>query len=257
MDKATFDNGVKELTERLQAVQKAIGASGICSVAIVQGEITAMDLLVREALSKENKSPQPLNNDGSIFHSTDKGIIVIDDILTSDSIPGLPEMQQSLTIRPESNVYLSSEQLEKSLILQKLIKEGKLVHGRAPIEPAKAVVKKEDVEVPILNEEVKAYLNKLKAKENQSPQPLKGANAVAEMGNTFQLGMLPDLQAGSIQVDYGKFIGTEEAGEGYLEDVEVPILNKEVKDYLNKLRAKENGYRTNEDYSHTGFLQID
>jgi len=55
MDKATFNKRVEELAERLKVVQKAIRESGMSSQAQMQGEVTAMDLLVLAYLTSEPK----------------------------------------------------------------------------------------------------------------------------------------------------------------------------------------------------------
>jgi len=60
MDKTTFDQRVVELTERLQAVQKAIKESGMSVDAQRQGEFIAVDLLVRAAIVDETDKKEQI-----------------------------------------------------------------------------------------------------------------------------------------------------------------------------------------------------
>ena len=60
MDKTTFDRRVVELTERLQAVQKAIKESGMSVDAQRQGEFIAVDLLVRAAIVDETDKKEQI-----------------------------------------------------------------------------------------------------------------------------------------------------------------------------------------------------
>ncbi len=65
-----------------------------------------------------------------LFRSTAETVITVDDLLTSQDLPGMPGMKQALSIFPYRAVDLASippENLKKSNYIKKLIREGTLI----------------------------------------------------------------------------------------------------------------------------------
>jgi len=78
-----------------------------------------------------------------LFRSTAETVITVDDLLTSQDIPGMPGVKQSLSIFPYRAVDLGAippENLKRSAGIKKLIREGTLI----PCTPAEARSLQED-----------------------------------------------------------------------------------------------------------------